>query len=110
VIEESPIVACTLYTEDGQVDGAYLSNGEVVNARPAPATAQSWDEQTAEMVTYEVVWSGAHKRTSWSHTRGELLGDYSRVPARHLKEVGHSLRVKVATWAKRRIMEKEEGS
>jgi hypothetical protein len=107
VLEERGTPVFTLYT-DGEVTGAVLSDGTVVDAAPIPKVTQGWNEVTAEMDTYEVVWCGASRRNVWSHTRGELLGDYSRIPDRRVKDVGQSLKVKVATWQRRMLRDEKE--
>jgi hypothetical protein len=108
MMEEMPLPSYTLYNPDGEVTGAILGDGEVVWAAPCPTRESVWDEETAAMVSYEVVWCGASRRNDWSKTRGELLGDYWRIPSPPLRGVASQLGVKVATWAKARPQEADD--
>jgi hypothetical protein len=107
VIEESSVIPVTTTDAQGRVTGARLANGEWVEAAPVQKTQFWWDDPTARFYLSPVVWCGASVKHAWSSTRGELLGDYSQVPPKSLADVAGKLRVKVATWALRRIDEGE---
>lgn len=99
MIEERPYVATTIEDSQGQVMGAYLSNGTLLQQAPTPTEEWSWDVVSARLVPFEVVWCGSKIKHDWSKTRGELLDDYSTLPRRRLREAGVRTGVKVATWA-----------
>jgi hypothetical protein len=64
---------------------------------------------TARLIPYEVVWCGARIKNDWSKTRGELLGDYSQVPAsKEVREVARPFKVRVAGGWGPQVQREEE--